>query len=117
MFVSLLYLVIQIRASRVSFEISQNREQLIQEFTSGQYFHDLRILVAADAELADIEVRGVRDLSSLSECEGRRFDDLLVGWIWAIAAACTVAGLEIEESTKVNHFWYSLQFEHLPIFL
>ena len=32
-----------------------------------------------DAELADIEVRGVRDLSSISECERRRFDDCWLG--------------------------------------
>jgi len=71
------YLAIQIRQNT-------EREQLGQEFASNQYFNELRMLIAKDEALADIEARGIRDLSSLSELERRRFDELMVSWVWAM---------------------------------
>ena len=42
------------------------------------------MLVAGDESLADIEARGVDDLASLTRVERRRFDELMVSWIWAM---------------------------------
>jgi len=71
------YLAVQIRQNT-------EREQLGQEFVSNQYFNELRMLIAGDEALADIEARGIRNVSSLSELERRRFDELMVSWIWAM---------------------------------
>ena len=71
------YLAVQIRQNT-------ERERLTQEFASNQYFNELRMLVAGDEALADIEARGVDDLSSLTRVERRRFDELMVSWIWAM---------------------------------
>ena len=73
---TLAYLAVQVRQST-------ERERLAQEIASNEYFHRLRELVASDAELADIEIRGVESLASLTDLERRRFDELLISWIWA----------------------------------
>ncbi|MGI9264479.1 MAG: hypothetical protein ACR2QU_06100 [Gammaproteobacteria bacterium] len=74
------YLAIQIRQST-------ERERLGQEFNSNQYFNQLRNLVASDQELADIEMRGLGDLASLTALERHRFDELQLSWVWAIHKA------------------------------
>jgi len=74
------YLAVQIRQNT-------ERERLAQEFASNQYFNELRMLVASDADLADIEMRGVRNLSSLTDLERHRFDELATSWIWALQKA------------------------------
>ena len=74
---TLAYLALQIRQNT-------ERERLSQDFVSNQYFNELRVLVASDPELAEIEMKGVSDLSLLTDLERRRFDELLVSWIWAI---------------------------------
>lgn len=68
------YLALQIRQNT-------ERERLSQEFVSNQYFNELRVLVASDPELAEIEMKGVSDLSWLTDLERRRFDELIVSWI------------------------------------
>ena len=70
----------------LSVQIRQNtaREKMAQEFTSNEYFNQLRMLLASDEELADIERRGINDLSSLSELEPRRFDEIATSWMWAL---------------------------------
>ena len=71
------YLALQIRQNT-------ERERLSQEFVSNKYFNELRVLVASDPELAEIEMKGVSDLSLLTDLERRRFDELTISWIWAI---------------------------------
>ena len=70
----------------LSVQIRQNtsREKLAQEFASNEYFNQLRMLVASDEELADIEQRGINNLSALSALERRRFDELVTSWLWAL---------------------------------
>ena len=82
--VSVIYLAYQVRGSRLAFEDSQKREAIAQEFASNEYFHQMRMAIATDAELADIELRGIKDLESLSELEQRRFHQLITSWIWTI---------------------------------
>jgi len=77
---TLAYLAIQIRQNT-------ERERLAQEFLSNQYFNELRMLVASDPELAEIEMRGTANLSSLTPIERRRFDELMVSWVWAMQKA------------------------------
>ena len=78
--VTLGYLGVQIRQNT-------ERERLAQEFSSNHYFHELRNLVASDAELAEIEFRGIADLSSLTPLERHRFDELQLSWVWAMHKA------------------------------
>jgi hypothetical protein len=75
--VTLLYLGIQIRQNT-------EREKMSQEFVANQYFNELRMLIASDENLADIEFRGMKNLGSLTELERRRFDELVNGWLWAL---------------------------------
>ena len=74
---TLAYLALQIRQNT-------ERERLSQEFVSNQYFNELRVLIASDPEIAEIEMKGVSDLASLSDLERRRFDELLISWVWAM---------------------------------
>ena len=74
------YLAIQIRQNT-------ERDRLAQEFNSNLYFNELRNLIASDAELADLEMRGIADLSSLTPLERHRFDELQLSWIWAMHKA------------------------------
>ena len=74
------YLAVQIRQNTES-------ERLAQEFNSNHYFNQLRNLVASDSELADIELRGLHDISSLTPLERHRFDELQLSWVWAIHKA------------------------------
>jgi hypothetical protein len=74
------YLAVQIRQNT-------ERERLTQEFNSNLYFNELRMLVSSDAELADIEARGIDDLSSLGPVERHRFDELQLSWVWALHKA------------------------------
>ena len=82
--ISLIYLAIQVKSGRIALEDAQVRERLNQEFASNEYFNQLRNLVASDEQLASIEIRGIANLSSLDEVERRRFDELMLGWVWAI---------------------------------
>jgi len=74
---TLVYLGVQIRQNT-------EREKMSQEFVANQYFHDLRMLIASDENLADIEFRDTRDLRSLTDLERRRFDELMNSWLWAL---------------------------------
>jgi hypothetical protein len=82
--VSVIYLSVQVRASRIAFEEAQKREAIAQEFQSNEYFHQIRMAIATDPDLADIEMRGIQDLGSLSELEQRRFHQHMTSWIWTI---------------------------------
>ena len=84
---TVVYLAIQVRSSRLAFEDSQEREALAQEHASNEYFNQLRMAVAQNGELADIEYRGTQDLDLLTDIEQRRFHQFMTSWIWAIHKA------------------------------
>ena len=42
------------------------------------------MLIGSDEKLSDIEFRGIKNLTSLTDLERRRFDELLNDWLWAL---------------------------------
>ncbi len=81
--ISLIYLSIQVAASRSEFMASQEREKLTLEFTANEFFNELRMLVAGDESLADISIRGCQNLEDLNPKERLRFNELTRSWMWA----------------------------------
>ena len=97
--VTIAYLAIQIRQNTDQVKIGSEIARAEAYARSVESFSDFRSLLISDSEVADIYLRGCRDMDSLSPAESLRFYLILQQIFHTVQAALantTVTGTELE---------------------
>ncbi len=79
---TLIYLVIQVRQNTNLLEQSQKSGRVSADVEVVRLFSEWRMFSTQDGELADVFLRGLDDIDSLSPNEALRFNNLMQTFFW-----------------------------------
>ena len=108
--VTLIYLAIQVRQNTAQTKIASEIARADTYARSVESFSEFRSLLISDAEMADIYLRGSRDLGSLNPVERLRFYLILQQMFFTIQAALDNS---ITTGTKIENPAHSLGLDIL----